>query len=87
MPRPKISAFVIAYNRAEILGTCLRALAFADELIVVDKSSTDASRTIAEAYAHQVVTVPWTPRSRRPAPSRCRSAVTTGSCSWTTTSA
>jgi glycosyltransferase involved in cell wall biosynthesis len=61
MPRPKISAFVIAYNRASILGTCLRALTFADELIVVDKSSTDGSRSIAAAYADDVVTVPWTP--------------------------
>jgi glycosyltransferase involved in cell wall biosynthesis len=61
MSRPKISAFVIAFNRASILGTCLRGLAFADELIVVDKSSTDGSRAIAEAYADDVVTVPWTP--------------------------
>jgi Glycosyl transferase family 2 len=57
----KISAFVISYNRAEILPTCLQALGFADELIVVDKSSTDASARIAARYAHQVVTVPWTP--------------------------
>lgn len=61
MAGPKISAFVIAYNRANILGTCLRGVRFADELIVVDKSSTDGSRAIAETYADQVVTVPWTP--------------------------
>lgn len=61
MPRSKISAFVISYNRADILGTCLRALSFADELVVVDKSSTDGSRGIAEAFADQVLTVPWTP--------------------------
>jgi glycosyltransferase involved in cell wall biosynthesis len=75
MPHPKLSAFVIAYNRAAILGTCLRALNFADELIVVDKSSTDASRTIAEAHADQVVTVPWTPtveETRTLALSLCR---------------
>jgi hypothetical protein len=75
MPRPKISAFVIAYNRAGILGTCLRALAFADELIVVDKSSTDGSRAIAEAYADDVLTVPWTPtveETRTLALSLCR---------------
>jgi len=75
MPAPKISAFVIAYNRANILGTCLRALAFADELIVIDKSSTDTSRTIAEAYADQVLTVPWTPtveETRTLAASLCR---------------
>jgi glycosyltransferase involved in cell wall biosynthesis len=75
MPRPKISAFVITFNRASILGTCLRALAFADELIVLDKSSTDGSPTIAEAYADHVVTVPWTPtveETRTLALSLCR---------------
>lgn len=75
MPRPKISAFVIAYNRASILGTCLRALRFADELIVVDKSSNDGSRSIAEAYADDVLTVPWTPtveETRTLALSLCR---------------
>jgi glycosyltransferase involved in cell wall biosynthesis len=72
---PKISAFVITCNRAQILGTCLRALRFADELVVVDKSSTDASRAIAEAYANQVLTVPWTPtveETRTLAASLCR---------------
>lgn len=75
MPAPKLSAFVIAYNRAPILGTCLRALRFADELIVVDKSSTDGSRAIAEAIADRVVCVPWTPtveETRTLALSLCR---------------
>ncbi len=61
MTRARISAFVIAYNRASILGTCLRALDFVDELIVVDKSSTDGSAAIAADYADDVVVVPWTP--------------------------
>jgi glycosyltransferase involved in cell wall biosynthesis len=75
MPRPKISAFVISFNRAGILGTCLRALAFADELIVVDKSSTDASASIAATCADDVITVPWTPtveETRTLAASLCR---------------
>jgi Glycosyl transferase family 2 len=75
MPRPRISAFVIVYNRANLVGTCLRGLAFADELIVVDKSSTDESRSIAAAYADDVVTVPWTPtveETRTLALSLCR---------------
>jgi glycosyltransferase involved in cell wall biosynthesis len=75
MPYPKISAFVISYNRANILGTCLRGLAFADELIVVDKSSTDDSRIIAEAHADTVISVPWTPtveETRTLALSLCR---------------
>jgi glycosyltransferase involved in cell wall biosynthesis len=75
MPRPKISAFVITFNRANILGTCLRALRFADELIVVDKSSTDGSRAVAEGHADEVVTIPWTPtveETRTLALSLCR---------------
>jgi O-antigen biosynthesis protein len=61
VPVAKISAFVICFNRADVLATCLRALRFADELIVVDKSSTDGSNAIAHAYADRVVVVPWTP--------------------------
>jgi glycosyltransferase involved in cell wall biosynthesis len=56
-----ISGFVIAYNRATLLPTCLRSLRFVDELIVVDKSSTDESRRIARRYADRVITVPWSP--------------------------
>lgn len=57
----KLSAFVVSYNRAAIVGTCLRGLRFADELIVVDKSSTDATPLIAAALADRVITVPWSP--------------------------
>jgi glycosyltransferase involved in cell wall biosynthesis len=57
----KISAFVVSYNRESILGTCLRALRFADEVIVVDKSSTDGSHAVAAELADKVFTVPWSP--------------------------
>jgi glycosyltransferase involved in cell wall biosynthesis len=56
-----ISGFVVAYNRAALLGTCLRSLRFVDELIVIDKSSTDGSPRIARRYADRVITVPWSP--------------------------
>jgi hypothetical protein len=56
-----LSAVVVSYNRAGIIGTCLRALGFADEVIVVDKSSTDATPEIAAHHADRVVTVPWSP--------------------------
>jgi glycosyltransferase involved in cell wall biosynthesis len=59
--REKLSAFVIAYNRAPLLETCLRAVSFADELIVVDKSSTDGSAAVAARYADRVEIVPWSP--------------------------
>lgn len=58
---PLLSAIVISYNRADIVGTCLRALGFADELIVIDKSSTDETPRIASLHADRVITVPWSP--------------------------
>lgn len=57
----RLSAVVISYNRAAVIGTCLRALGFADEVIVVDKSSTDATPQIAAGHADRVISVPWTP--------------------------
>ncbi len=56
-----LSGFVIAYNRANLIATCLRSLRFVDELIVIDKSSTDATPEIARRYADRVIPVPWTP--------------------------
>jgi len=57
----KVSGFVITYNSGPILETCLRSLRFVDELIVVDKSSTDATPSVAERYADKVISVPWSP--------------------------
>jgi glycosyltransferase involved in cell wall biosynthesis len=57
--REKISAFVVSYNRAALLESCLRAVSFVDELIVVDKSSTDGSASVASRYADRVEVVPW----------------------------
>jgi glycosyltransferase involved in cell wall biosynthesis len=57
----KISGFVITYNSGPILETCLRSLRFVDELIVVDKSSTDQTPAVAARHADKVITVPWSP--------------------------
>jgi len=57
----KLSGFVITYNSGEILRTCLRSLRFVDELIVVDKSSTDGTPAIARQFADKVISVPWSP--------------------------
>jgi hypothetical protein len=59
--RERISAFVVSCNRAPLIGTCLRALRFADEVIVVDKSSSDETPSIAARHADRVITVPWSP--------------------------
>ena len=71
----RLSACVISYNRAAILGSCLRALDFADEVLVVDKTSTDGARNVAARFADRVVTVPWSPtveETRALAVSLCR---------------
>jgi hypothetical protein len=71
----KLSAFVVTYNRASLLETCLRAVSFANELIVVDKSSTDNSAEVAARYADRVERVPWSPTvedTRAFAASLCR---------------
>src|ERR1700704_4352387 len=73
--REKLSAFVVTHNRASLLETCLRAVSFADELIVVDKSSSDGSATVASRYADRVEVVPWSPtveETRAYALSLCR---------------
>src|SRR6185312_11868513 len=74
-PRKMLSAFVISYNRAAIIGTCLRTLRFADEVIVVDKSSTDDTPAIAARHADRVISVPWSPtadETRAFAAAQCR---------------
>jgi GT2 family glycosyltransferase len=59
--RQKLSVFVVSYNRAAALRTCLMALGFADEVIVIDKSSTDDSAAVAASLADRVISVPWSP--------------------------
>jgi len=59
--RDKLSVFVISHNRASLLDSCLRAVSFADEIIVIDKSSTDGSAVVASRHADRVEIVAWTP--------------------------
>lgn len=73
--REKLSAFVITYNRASLLESCLRAVSFADEVVVIDKSSTDHTAAVAARYADRVECVPWSPtveETRAFAVSLCR---------------
>lgn len=51
----KISACVISYNEEHKIEDCLKSLqAVADEIILVDSNSTDATRGIAAAYADEI---------------------------------
>lgn len=58
MRRP-VSAVLIAYNEEARLANCLERLQWADEIIVVDSGSADATREIALRYTKRVVEIPW----------------------------
>lgn len=56
-PMPKISAYVIAFNEQDKIADCLKSLAWADEIILADSASTDATATIAESLGARVVQI------------------------------
>jgi glycosyltransferase involved in cell wall biosynthesis len=51
----RVSVLVPVRNEAENLRRCLPALAWADEIFVVDSQSTDATAEVAERFGAQVV--------------------------------
>jgi glycosyltransferase involved in cell wall biosynthesis len=51
-----LSVIVITHNEAANIEACLRSVSFADEVIVLDSGSTDATRTIAHALGAVVQT-------------------------------
>ena len=57
---PRLSVIVITKNEAARLPTCLASVAFADELIVVDASSTDNTADLARSFgARVIITTDW----------------------------
>ena len=54
-----ISAVMLAYNEEARIEGVLRSVAWCDEVIVLDKSSTDRTHEIASRYA-RVITIPHT---------------------------
>jgi glycosyltransferase involved in cell wall biosynthesis len=56
---PRLSAVVTTYNNADTLVKCLSSLGFADELVVLDSGSEDASREIAAAHGARVAVQPF----------------------------
>jgi glycosyltransferase involved in cell wall biosynthesis len=52
---PSLSVILITHNEAANIAACLESVAFADEWIVVDSGSTDATCEIARAFGANVV--------------------------------
>lgn len=57
--RRKLSVCIIARDEAGNLPRCLDAVSFADEIVVVDSESTDATREIATARGCTVIVQPF----------------------------
>jgi glycosyltransferase involved in cell wall biosynthesis len=55
----KISAAIITLNEESNIKAACESVAWADEIVVVDSGSTDATRDVAEACGARVITNPW----------------------------
>ncbi len=56
---PRISVYVIAFNEADKIEAALRSVKWADEIVVADSFSTDATVEIARRYTNRIVQVPF----------------------------
>jgi (heptosyl)LPS beta-1,4-glucosyltransferase len=56
---PKLSVTIITKNEAADVGDALESVAWADEVVVVDAESTDATVAIARRFTSHVTTRPW----------------------------
>jgi glycosyltransferase involved in cell wall biosynthesis len=54
MAREQLSAVVTTFNNAATLERCLASIAFADDLVVLDSGSTDATLEIAAKYKARI---------------------------------
>jgi glycosyltransferase involved in cell wall biosynthesis len=55
----KLSVTVITLNEAANIGDCLRAVAWADDILVVDSGSTDGTPDLARACGARVIARDW----------------------------
>jgi glycosyltransferase involved in cell wall biosynthesis len=57
--RLHLSAVVITYNEERNIARCVKSLAWANEVLVVDSGSTDKTREIAASLGARVLEKPW----------------------------
>lgn len=63
--RPTVCAAVVSRNEAHLLTDCLPRLGWADELLVLDMESSDATVEVARNHGAKVVDVPLVPLAER----------------------
>jgi glycosyltransferase involved in cell wall biosynthesis len=54
-----LSVIVITKNEAKSIGTCLKSVRWADEIIVVDSGSTDGTVAICREYTDKIFVTDW----------------------------
>ena len=54
-----ISIYIISFNEAEKIAECIKSALWADEIIVIDSSSTDGTIEIAKKLGAKVINVPF----------------------------
>lgn len=59
MTRPTLSVILITKNEAELVGQCLESVKWADEIVVVDSGSQDATVEICRRYTDKVLVTDW----------------------------
>ena len=59
MAREEFSLVIMTYNNADTLERCLDAADFADELVVLDSGSTDATVAIAQRHGARIAVHPF----------------------------
>lgn len=59
MDEIRLSAVVVAQDVASIIGRCVKSLAFADEIVVVDANSEDGTPEVARGHGARVVSRAW----------------------------
>ncbi|PWT92828.1 MAG: alpha-L-glycero-D-manno-heptose beta-1,4-glucosyltransferase, partial [Proteobacteria bacterium] len=55
----KVSAYIIAFNEAEKIADAVASVLWADEIVVADSGSTDATAEIAQGLGARVVQIPF----------------------------
>jgi len=55
----KLSVYILTYNEEAKIGAAIKSVSWADEVVVVDSESTDATVLIAKTLGARVVNVPF----------------------------